>query len=572
MDKYFIYCSNNQAYHALIQNSIVAKTVMRDDFRSDTVSYLSKDYVFITKSELPEEVRFYGVSDAYYPVTLEVEFDESTGRIPARLVTLSADGEVDVLEQKQLADYDNTENVIGAFVCGEIPIVYLSGIIFANEEQKASFKKSSLDLWFPEELHRVYVPSEVSENISIEVLKGAAGKVDQILSENEATEVRNTVIKRNRVKAASYYAIEATKEWNVGTIRSNIDAEIIGLLDKDENLRKTVEKSFSAIKEETILFVDFMAAKDKVLDVESSDVNRNLFVTIIRSIMESSDVRKRISEETFGEIGRRCIDAAGEDKQSNVINSFKVLSTFLSSNMDPDEALNSMGEYDVLRAFMMFMDQQENADFLKRAASKLSQNERRYAYIMYGILNGMSEVERALKANRALEYRIEEKVLSLYENEHLICMLPEIKSSTFMSGYVAEKGEVNGLVVSLNTWYDCKSSQEKLLASNDSKILEKIYLAMVKSSKDDPIPEQDIYSYAVPVVIKVTVGDDVIESFEIKRKKDAKDYGKKIEKALKSVKEEFNAEGFKKYLAEEKRYQKFYRKNMDVVQEYCRKV
>ena len=505
-------------------------------------------------------------------MTLEVEFDESTGRIPARLVTLSADGEVDILEEKQLADYDNTENVIGAFVCGEIPIVYLSGIIFANEEQKASFKKSSLDLWFPEELHKVYVPNMVRENISIEVLKSATEKVDQILTENEAAEVRNTVIKRNRVKAASYYAIEATKEWNVGTIRSNIDAEIIGLLDKDENLRKTVEKSFSAIKEETISFVDFMAVKDKVLDVESSDVNRDLFVTIIRAIMDASDVHKKISEETFGKIGRSCIDVAGEDKQSNVINAFKVLSTFLSSNMDPDEALNSMGEYDVLRAFMMFMDQQENADFLKRAASKLSQNERRYAYIMYGILNGMSEVERAFKSNRALEYRIEEKAFSLYENEHLICILPEAKSSTFMSGYVAEKGEVNGLVVSLNVWYDCKSSQEKLLASNDSKILEKIYLAMVKSSKDDPIPEQDIYSYAAPVVIKIMVGDDVIESFEIKRKKDAKDYGKKIEKALKSVKEEFNADGFKKYLAEEKRYQKFYRKNMDVVQEYCRKV
>ena len=572
MDKYYIYCSNNQAYHALIQNSIVAKTVMRDDFRSDTVSYLSKDYVFITKAELPEEMRFFGVSDAYYPVSLEVEFDEITGKIPARLVTLSADGEVDILEEKQLADYDNTENVIGAFVCGEIPIVYLSGILFANEEQKASFKKSSLDLWFPEELYKVYVPSEVSENITIEVLKGAAGKVDQILLENEATEVRNTVIKRNRVKAASYYAIEATKEWNVGTIRSNIDAEIIGLLDKDETIRKSVEKRFAAIKEDVISFEDFMAVKDKVLDVEASDINKDLFITIIRTIMESSDVRKKISEETFGEIARRCIDVAGEEKQSNVINAFKMLSTFLSSNMDPDEALNSMGEFDVLRAFMMFMDQQENADFLKRAASKLSQNERRYAYIMYGILNGMSEVERALKSNRALEYRIEEKALSLYENEHLICILPEAKSSTFMSGYVAEKDEVNGLVVSLNVWYDCKSSQEKLLASNDGKILEKIYLAMVKSSKDDPIPEQDIYSYAAPVVIKVMVGDDVLESFEIKRKKDAKDYGKKIEKALKSVKEEFNAEGFKKYLAEEKRYQKFYRKNMDVVQEYCRKV
>lgn len=130
MDKFFIYCDNNQAYHALIQNSIVAKTIMMDDFRNDTISYLSKDYIFITKSAVSEEMRYWGVSDAYYPVTLEVEFGENTERIPVRFLTVSTDGKVVISEEKQLTDYDRTDNVIGAFVCGEIPIVYLSGIIF----------------------------------------------------------------------------------------------------------------------------------------------------------------------------------------------------------------------------------------------------------------------------------------------------------------------------------------------------------------------------------------------------------------------------------------------------------
>lgn len=572
MDKYYIYCSNNQAYHALIQNSVVAKTVMREDFRSDTVSYLSKDYIFITKSELPEDVKFFGVADAYYPVVLEVEFGEEANKIPVRLTTVSSDGVVDVLEEKMLIEYSSTENVIGAFVCGEIPIVYVSGIIFSNEEQKASFKKSSLDLWFPEDLNRVYVPANVAESITVDILKSAAEKVDQILSEDEANKVRSVVVQRNRVKAAAYYAIEATKDWNIGEVKSNIDAQIMSLLDKNQELSGAIEKSFAALNETTITFADFIAVKDKVLDGDATDDNRDLFVTIIKSLLESAAVRTKISEEQFGEIGRRCIDGAKEEKKNEVINAFKVLSTFLSSTMDPDEALGAMGEYDVLRAFMIFMDQQENADFLKRAASKLSQNERRYAYIMYGILNGMSEVERLFKSNRTLEYIIEERMLSMYENEHLICVLPEVSSNVFMNGHVAEKGEVNGFVVNVNIWYDCKTSQKKLLDSNDSKLLEKVYLAMVKSSKDDPMPEQDIYSYSKPVIIKVTVGDDVIETFEIKRKKDAKDYGKKIEKALKSVKEEFNIDGFKKYLAEEKRYQKFYRKNTDVIQEYCRKV
>ena len=105
----------------------------------------------------------------------------------------------------------------------------------------------------------------------------------------------------------------------------------------------------------------------------------------------------------------------------------------------------------------------------------------------------------------------------------------------------------------------------------DEKALESIYMAMSKSMRDNPIPEQDVYSLKSPVIITVQIGDNTVEKYEINHKAEAKDFGKKIEKLVKKEKEDFNADGFKKYLADIDAYKKFFKKNTDLVQELCRK-
>jgi hypothetical protein len=279
-------------------------------------------------------------------------------------------------------------------------------------------------------------------------------------------------------------------------------------------------------------------------------------------------VRTKISEEVFNKIAGELVDC-GKDEGQEFLVALKTVSDFLNSNMDPDAALEKIGKYDVIRAFMMFLDQQENSDFLRRAATKLSQTERRYAYIMYGALNGMSEVEREYKSNRILEYRIEEKVFEKYTNSYLINTVPSLEKCELVNG-VKVDGTV-GILPSIHIWYDEKTSLEVLLSLTDEKVLEKLYLAMTKTVKDNPIPEQDIYSLKNPIVISINDGDKILQSFEITRKKDAKDFGKKIEKVFKNLQEDFNVAGFKKHLQDEKRYQKFYRKNTDLIQECCRK-
>ncbi len=548
----------------------MAKAMMREDFKSDTAAYLSKDYIFVTKQRVSDVVRFAGVAEAYYSVALEIDVYDETCAIQACFVTKSEDGSVALSDSKKLSEYVQMEGCLGAFICGEIPITYLSGIIFDDDKQKQSFNKSSQDLWFPEELKRVWEAGDISEEITPELLKEAAEKVDAILPEEDAKSLEFLVVKRNRIKAATYYAVEATRDWNIGSVRANVDAELVKYLDRDDELAKKIQDAFTKLGEKcSIKYEDFLAVKDVVFDSESSaDINQQLFQHIIGGILYLAPVRTKLTDDAFNRIAGEMMDCA-KDEGQEFLAALKTVSNFLNSNMDPDEALQSLGKYDVLRAFMMFLDQQETADFLRRAATKLSQNERRYAYIMYGVLNGMSEVEREFKENRYLEYRIEEKILEKYSDERLINTLPSMDQCIFLQGCKAE-GTI-GIAPSINIWYDCKSSQEVLMSISDEKILEKIYQAMVKSVKDDPIPEQDIYAFKNPIVITISDADETLDSFKITRKKQAKDFGKKVEKVLKNVKEEFNADGFKKYLKDEKRYQKFYRKNTDLVQECCRK-
>lgn len=570
MSKYYIYGSNNQAYHALIHNSIMAKSMMREDFRSDTAAYLSKDYIFVTKQKASEEVRIAGIAEAYYSVALEIKVGSEANHIPAYFVSKNEDGTVALSGGKHLSDYDKTDKCLGAFICGEIPITYLSGIIFDNDSQLQSFDKSSNDLWFPKELKKTWEKSTVAEDFTLEVLQEAAEKIDAVLTAEESESIKKLVVRRNRVKAAAYYGIEATGEWNVGCIRANVDAELVNYLDKNDEIIKELQHAFKKLGDKYAdQYEKFLTAKDVVLDKEpSTDINRQLFQHIVSGILDFAPVRTKLSEETLNKVAGKLTDLV-KDEGQELLKALKTVSDFLHSNMDPDEALQSLGKYDVLRAFMMFLDQQETADFLRRAAKKLSQSERRYAYIMYGTLNGMSEVERDFKKNRNLEYRLEEEILEQYPDEKLINELPDRENCIFLQG--CEPANSTGIVPHITIWYDCELSQEVFLTITDKKILEKIYQAMTKSVKDDPIPEEDVYAFKTPVVITVKEGVNVLQSFEITRKKDAMDFGKRIEKSLKNLKEEFNVEGFKKHLKDKKRFQKFYRKNTDLVQECCRK-
>lgn len=564
MGKLYAYCSNNQAYHALINNSIVAKALMKADLKSDTASQMSECFIFLSKDRLTEAVEIYGVPAAYYPVVLEVAFDKEANEIPAVLAMVDSNGDVSLSERDTLEKAFSDEKCVGAFICGELPITYLSRIIFDSDDKKVSFKKSSLDLWFPEDLYSVWHDEPISEKLTVDKVRTLSEAVDAKLDDEKKKTVINVVNKRLRQKAASYYAVEATSDWSVNSLKTNIDSALIGILDDDNKLQNCVKAALGDMAD------SFDEQPDVVLGLSADGIEKRLFSVITDTILTCTDVRGRVSGEQFNEIGRKCLDVAGESEPT-VATALQTIKTFLGSTMDPDEALKAIGPHDVLRAFMIFLDQQENSDFLKRAASKLSQTERRYAYIMYGLLNGMYEVDRNYKSNRALEHQIEKKIMKMYSDEWLISCSSSEETSAFMLGEKAQDGAVFGIKPVISKWYDVETSHKLLMGLTDEKALESIYMAMSKSMRDNPILEQDVYSLKSPIIITVQIGDSTVEKYEISHKAEAKDFGKKIEKLVKKEKEDFNAEGFKKYLADIDAYKKFFKKNTDLVQELCRK-
>lgn len=573
MERYYIFCSNNQAYHSLINNSIMAKAVTKSDFQSDTAGFLTNDYIFVTKEKPTIELIAMGIPDEYYPVILEIEDTEQESKIPARLVCADSEGRPVLREESVLSDYAITDNCVGAFVMGDIPITYVCGILFDTEEHRVSFKKSSLDLWFPEELFDIWQPLSEDSQLSVlteDFLKDISSEVDKIISDEEVKAIERQVLNRTRKKAAAYFAVEGTENWNAGVLKTNLDASLIKFIDGAGDLLQTeMGKVLEALgKSDDLSIEDYMKRTDPVFDAEAEGINKRLFDIIVSTIMSKTEVRDKISEDTFNEIGRACIDA-GDDK-GEISKAFMTLLNYLKSTMDPDKALEAMGQYDVLRSFMLFIDQQNNADFLRRAATKLSQNERRYAYIMFGILNGMSEVERSRKSNRELEYRLEEILYADVDSPHLIKSVLPKADATFMKD-LHKDGAIYGIIPIADIWYDCSSSQKRLLGMSDEATMEALYKLMVKSVKDDPIPEQDVYAFKKPVTISVQINGKEIETFEIARKKDAKDFGKKIERLLRKEKEVFIVDGFRPYLEDKKRYQKLYRKNQDEIQRLCRK-
>lgn len=576
MERYYIYCSNNQVYHALINNDITSKAIMPEDFKSDTVSFLSDNFIFLTKDRLKDEIRLLGISDVYYPIILEIIDKTEKSSIPVRLLTLTEEGDVALSDETILSEYTNTDNCLGAFVLGEIPISYLSGIIFDTEEQRTGFKKSSLDLWFPDDLYKEWTIGDASESIINEdLLKKASIKADELYDTDCYQRINKIIVNRIRIKAASYFAIDATAEWSAGNIKTNIDEALMRYLDGEEGiLSDAVKKGLKKAKlDSEDPYVSYLDSKDVVFGTDD-DINRKIFDVIIAALLNQTDIRGSITETpAFDDIERSIIEIV-EEERDEAAKALTILNKFLrSTNMDPDVALEAMGKYNVLRSFMLFCDQPKDSDFMKRSCKKLSQEEKRYTYMMYGVLNGMSQVEREQKANRALEYRLEELVCRHYKDTLLINEVLPINETEFLEkGAIKNKdNSVYGIIFSANIWYDCESSQKKLLDSDSDKELETVYKLMAKMMKDEPIPEEDVYAFEPPIVVSLHIEGKDRQDFTIKNKTDAKEYGKKIERIINKEKEVFLKEEFKKYLAEERRYRKFYKKNAEKLQVICRK-
>jgi len=573
MEKYYIYCNRNVAYHALIHNTILSQSLTNEDFRTETPGFLSKETIFITKEKFSEGIVNMGSTDIYYPVVLEVEDDKNDSCVPVFFVTKTKNGIAVADTQRKLGDYDTVENCIGAFVIGEIPIELLSGLGFTTNEDRLNFRKSSPDQWFPLDLYFEVSLAEHNSKVTKEELIEAAEIMDGILKSKDIAELKDKILKRNKEKAALFLMTEATENWNTGRIKSSVDATLISFLDAPSGkLLETVQTAITKLQKEGRDFTieQFLANKDEVLLSETDSINSILFRTIMQHLYSIQN-EEPIDMTQVASLRQKCFDAVNlSDSNKKIEAAFKIIDNFVyeRTENDPDKAIASLEEFPVLQALMMFLDQQNELSFLRNACSKLGQNERRYAYMMYGAYHGMAEIDGSRKSNRLFEHRAAELVLQRNADNGLVSKLPDSSMLSFCKNEKDMK-DTYGINVQFKYWYDCKTSLEVLLGKAPNNILEDIY----KLTKGSMVTVNEVYGLDKPITITLTYGEKE-QSYEITNKAQVKGTTSNIQKEINKILKKDNkfiAEVFKKYMMNEKNYQRFYRRHEEDIQELCRK-
>ena len=473
---------------------------------------------------------------------------------PARIVTKTSNNIVVSDNAEPIGELYSKENAIGAFILGEIPFAFLSGICFLNERDRRNFKKSSSDLWFPEDLYKDY-NGETPSEITINEIKSATETINVPVTDSDKKAL-GTVRKRDKLKAAAYYALEATEKWNYGSFISNMDGQLLaGIDDESESLKKEYSKVIPD------------SVSDRVFEVvDVDDINEHLFELITDALIELP-YDAIIDKKMFNAMLESIIAKLPESHSANIRLAFDKIDKYVfeKTEMDPDKALDSLNGYSVLKAFMFFLDQQRNAEFLRNFCRKLTQEERRFAYIMFGILRGMKETDRAYKSKRYLEVRLEKICMDKYPGEDIISDIPS-SDLTFIGENKPET--VFDIEPQYKEWFDEGEALGTIMDKASKEQLERIYKLM----KDSTIPAEGVYSLRNPIKITVSVGNDVRKEIVINNKNQARMIGPEITKIVAKEKEEFDSELFKNYLSDKKRFAKFYKKNVEQVQNICRNV
>jgi hypothetical protein len=232
--------------------------------------------------------------------------------------------------------------------------------------------------------------------------------------------------------------------------------------------------------------------------------------------------------------------------------------------MDPDTALQNLGAFPVLKSFMIFIDQQENSVYLKNACRKLDQFETRYAYIMFALLNGMTEVEGEMKSNRLLEYALEEITCAKYYNEEVKSKLIPLEHNTFCATAFIPGQKKLCIKPNFETWVDPDEARNILSEKASDDDLEKLFNEL----HDKSIPEEFVKSYVHPITITIDDGLSKPEVIIVHNALEAKKKG--VNKLLSAKKEKLNPSMFKKYLGDKKVFEKLYKKNSTLIQKYCK--
>lgn len=579
MSKYYLFCNNNQAYHALAHNSVMCRAFKPGDYGVVTTSFMAENAIFVTEEKVCKELLYLGSSDVYYPTVLEI--DDGCGEggdaspIPARKVLM--DGDVVSLSENliPLNQCRGDDGCIGAFIYGEIPLCYLSRILFLDDNDMRNFRKSSPDLWFPQDLFAQMDGEEPNCHLTKEVLTFASSKADSFLTLEDIASIRKSVLVRDKEKASAYYMVEGTKDWNCNGIRTNVDGALIRLLDGDGHVLEDATKTGAhkvADKSSTFDANSFFAKQDSALEA-GEDSLQNVILVKIKELLLTNTENPFVDQDLFRLMAQSIKSVfTGKKELDGISEGLKAINdyVYLRTEYDWDAVLSKLGESSVLRALLVFLNQSRNIDFLRNVCEDIPQEERRYAYMMFGWYHGMASVDGAMKSNRQLERRLSDIVVSQFSNDMMVSSAGG--SQEFCYASKEESSSVYGITPHFSVWYDCESSLELLLKKAQEEQLEHICKKIFPKK-----PAVDFYKLDAPIVITIQTAQNELH-FELSKMADTDSVLNSIKKKIPAFFKKglsFDAESFRKYLSESKNrqsYQRYFAKHSDEIQELCRKV
>lgn len=562
--KLYLHANTDQVYSALTNNSITSFANTIEKLQHKTLSFMSDHFIFLSKTISPEGHRHFKTDDIFFPVTLECDFT-GVDNVPGYVVTL-VDGKATIAENISNLK-DASEEMIGAFICGEIPFAFVSAIIFENEENKVRFRRPSPDLWFPEELYKVLEPTDDASIISIEEIVELSQKVDELLSDEDKKKVASIVNKRNRYKGLYYFALRETKGWETDNFKSNVDSYLVQLFDAEQGedgiLRKTLNEKLLKLQEEgydVSLLADAQEVDEILLKSDSqTSLDKKILETVVNMFYSFDKGEITTSREVVHSI-KELVLSNGKYKDGN--DCFDVIASFLqSSDMNPQKALNKLGTHSVCKALMKFLDSSDNDGFMKYGCEDLNQYERRYAYMMFGALKGMLHVEREQKSNLALEHRLEELALKKFSSDIVISAVPV---KTFENG-------TYGINVECAYWMG-KTATKAILS--DTANIDKVKEVYKLIAKDKNFKVKGLECLEEPCVVTLSCGElkieKVVKSIDDFKKlfKDSKLVTEFAKKAPMKIQ---YAVFLKKYIQDEQWYSALFDKYYVEIQSICRR-
>lgn len=413
LDLYY-YTNNNIARDSFMNNALIC-ACFNEKVRSQPLAEIDPTAIFLTHKKLDEKGRRIGLDESNFesPVVFRVSFPAPcAARIKCFLIQTEDEGYC--CKEGYLSDYDEQTHV-GVFIAPYIPLIYLTKVLFEAEDALKDLAAPSPDLWYPQEMYSILDPEAFSETINYDKL--------QDISHNnfnkDEVAARTAEYIKNRLYV--YFTVVGTEEWRAGKYVMNFDPYLLREIGAGEEYvalaLKNLNVSYTDLFKD--LGQDFLVNEDKV---------KNIVFNAVLEELKKDNNGTVYNEDRFDVIARLVLDKLKEESQEEeTINQYArllqliKLNLFNSSGIVFDELLNKLKNFQVLKALAIFLKNPHTLDIFADSidAYRIEQQDARVAWLFFGTVNGMRDLNGKYKDHILLNRRVDAKATEKLDDNGL---------------------------------------------------------------------------------------------------------------------------------------------------------